>query len=36
LHDWQQRWRLAVRQNASLSSHIGELLREISRLTDSG
>ena len=36
LRDWEHRWRRALRENDSLRSHIGVLLREISRLTDSG
>lgn len=36
LHDWEQRWWHSRREVASLRSRIGVLLREISRLTDSG
>ncbi|HEY2596434.1 MAG TPA: hypothetical protein VGK33_21290 [Chloroflexota bacterium] len=34
LRDWEARWFRAMRENDRLKSHIGGLLREISRLTD--
>jgi len=34
LHDWEQRWWRAVRENDRLRSHVGTLLREISRMTE--
>jgi hypothetical protein len=36
LREWEQRWQRALRENDRLRSRIGVLLREISRLTDSG
>ncbi len=36
LRDWEHRWRRALRENNSLRSHIGVLLREISRRSESG
>jgi hypothetical protein len=36
LRDWEQRWRRALRENDSLRARLGVLLREISRLSDSG
>jgi hypothetical protein len=36
LRDWEARWWRALRDNNQLRSKIGTLLREISRLTDSG
>ena len=36
LRDWEARWWLSMRANDQLRSKIGTLLREISRLTDSG
>jgi hypothetical protein len=36
LHDWEQRWFRSMRENDRLRSRISVLLREISRLTDSG
>jgi hypothetical protein len=34
LHDWEQRWWRAVRDNDHLKARVGSLLREISRLND--
>jgi hypothetical protein len=34
LREWEARWFRAMRENDRLKSHIGGLLREISRLTD--
>ncbi len=34
LRDWEARWFRAMRENDRLKSHIGGLLREISRLSD--
>ncbi len=34
LREWEARWFRAMRDNDRLKSHIGGLLREISRLTD--
>jgi hypothetical protein len=34
LHDWEQRWWRAVRENDRLKSRVGMLLRELSRLKD--
>jgi hypothetical protein len=34
LRDWEARWFRAMRENDRLKSHIGGLLRELSRLTD--
>ncbi len=36
LRDWEARWWRSMRDNDQLRSKIGTLLREISRLTDSG
>jgi hypothetical protein len=36
LREWEARWFRAMRENDRLRSRIGVLLREISRLTDSG
>ena len=36
LREWQARWFRSMRENDRLRSRIGELLREISRLSDSG
>ena len=36
LRDWEARWWRSRRENDQLRSKIGNLLREISRLTDSG
>jgi hypothetical protein len=36
LQEWQARWFRAMRENDRLRSRIGSLLRELSRLTDSG
>ena len=36
LHEWEQRWWRAVRDNERLRSHVGSLLREISRLSEQG
>jgi hypothetical protein len=36
LREWEHRWWHAMRENDRLRSRVGVLLREISRLTDSG
>jgi hypothetical protein len=36
LHDWEQRWWRAVRDNEGLRSRMGVLLSEISRLRERG
>ena len=36
LREWEASWWRAVRENDSLKSKVGNLLREISKLTDSG
>jgi hypothetical protein len=36
LHEWEERWFRAMRENDRLKARVGSLLREISRLTDRG
>jgi hypothetical protein len=36
LREWEQRWWHATRENDRLRSRIGDLLRELSRLSDNG
>jgi hypothetical protein len=34
LHDWEQRWFRAMRENDRLKARVGVLLRELSRASD--
>ena len=36
LHEWEERWFRSMRESDRLRAQIGELLREISRLSDRG